>query len=136
MQEKRAETGDREVRVHNQWGTQGVGPRKGPQQGYNKQQVTMALWAAGEMGQSQPVKSHAGRVIDLQGDNQGPDIDLEDMAPPESGDEAGIPWWAPAPPQFTPDSLEWSEDDDDWFPSKGETVGKSKGAGRTAGGGL
>ena len=107
--------------------------KKITQQAQSKQQDTIALWSAGEMGRSQPVKSHAGRVIDLQGDTMGTDIDLEDMAPTGSREETGRAWWAPAPPQFTPDSLVWSEDEEDWLPAKGEVRGKGKGVGRTQG---
>ena len=79
------------------------------------------------------MRSQAGRVIYLQGDNLGKDIDLEDMAPIESGDETGRAWWAPAPPQFTPDSLAWSEDEEEWVPAKGVVRGKGKEVGRVQG---
>ena len=55
------------------------------------------------------------------------------MAPTESGDEIGRDWWAPAPPQFTPDSLAWSEDEEEWLPEKRSDRGKEKGVERVRG---
>ena len=132
MWKKMGEKNVRDTQAHKTGGTRGTGATKVTQQAYNRQD-TLALWETGEMGRSQPVKSHAGRVIDLQWDKQGTDIDLEDIGPPESVEETGMAWWATAPPQFTPDSLEWSEDDEEWLPVSGKSQGKSKGVGRTPG---
>ena len=122
MQGKTKAKGERDTQAHKALGPQGVGPNKGPQQGLGRQQDTIALWTAGEMGQRQPVKSHEGQVIDLQWDSQSQDIDLEEIGPPEGGMDPGTAWWAPAPPKFSADSWEWSEDEEEWLCARDEVV--------------
>ena len=43
-------------------------------------------------------------------------------------------WWAPAPPKFTAESCEWSEDEEEWFPAKGKEPGTGKVREKSAGG--
>ena len=105
---------------------------KGKIQVYSGRQATRALWLAGEMGLSRPVKSHTGRVIDLEWGKSGTGSDLEDMGTGGSGDETEHTWWAPAAPHFAPEELEWSEDEEEWCrggrgPEEGDKGGKSDG---------
>ena len=58
---------------------------------------------------------------------------MEDWGRIESEEESGTAWWAPASPRFAPDSLAWSEDEEEWSPAGEGAQGKSKRGGKDAG---
>ena len=55
--------------------------------------------------------------MDLLWDGQGASVDLEVAGDPAGEAETYGAWWAPHPQKFSVDSLEWSEDEEDWLPA-------------------
>ena len=59
---------------------------------------------------------------------------MEEAGAPEGEVSPRVAWWAPAPPKFTAESWEWSEDEEEWLPAKGKELRTGKVKEKAAGG--